>query len=285
MTRLKESALLCGYKKSLVAILSEPYLGCKSVGVILINAGSTHRIGPNRIYVRVARYLATKGFIVCRPDLSNNGDSPSRGDGLSLRQYAPIEIKSIMEELKVTKKIKHFVLIGICTGADIAFETACIERDIKGVVLINGAFVDPNIFPTVCKIANKRIRKRYYMKHLFSLSSWMKLMTMKSVFWRLIWNKAFIFNEKKHEIKADIGQAFPIDRWKKLSGLGTNVFLVFSEGSECWDIFKMIHKKNLKNILIEKMSFIFIRDVDHSFTLLSSQNFLIKKISDWLEKL
>ena len=43
--------------------------------VVLLNAGIIHRIGPNRLYVQLARRLASRGHAVLRFDLAGIGDS------------------------------------------------------------------------------------------------------------------------------------------------------------------------------------------------------------------
>ena len=42
-----------------------------------MNAGSIHRVGPNRSFVRMARRFADLGYPVLRMDLSGIGDSPA----------------------------------------------------------------------------------------------------------------------------------------------------------------------------------------------------------------
>ena len=67
---MKEYAVLLGKDRSLVGILTEN--GDTDIseqkdltGVLLLNAGLIHHIGPNRIYVKMARMLASMGFVVC----------------------------------------------------------------------------------------------------------------------------------------------------------------------------------------------------------------------------
>jgi alpha/beta superfamily hydrolase len=49
-------------------------------GVVLLNPGIVHRVGPGRIYVKIARALAEQGFTVLRFDFSGIGDSSVRLD-------------------------------------------------------------------------------------------------------------------------------------------------------------------------------------------------------------
>ena len=43
--------------------------------IVLLNAGSAHHIGPNRMHVEFSRRMAGEGSRVCRADLRGLGDS------------------------------------------------------------------------------------------------------------------------------------------------------------------------------------------------------------------
>ena len=47
-------------------------------GVILLNSGGDHHIGPRRLYVSLARDWAKRGYTVLRMDLAGLGDSETR---------------------------------------------------------------------------------------------------------------------------------------------------------------------------------------------------------------
>ena len=58
---MKEEAVLFGSRESLAGVITEPSAagwGKALPGFVFLNAGMTHRIGPNRLYVRLARDLA-----------------------------------------------------------------------------------------------------------------------------------------------------------------------------------------------------------------------------------
>ena len=72
---MKERATLIGDGKSLVAITTEPPREAAvddPTGIVLVSAGLVHRVGPNRLYVRLARRLAATGCPVLRFDLSGS---------------------------------------------------------------------------------------------------------------------------------------------------------------------------------------------------------------------
>jgi len=66
---MTEQAIFFGVRQSLTGIVTEPVVigGARvTKAVILLNAGIVHRVGPGRIYVRIARELAAMGFVVLR---------------------------------------------------------------------------------------------------------------------------------------------------------------------------------------------------------------------------
>lgn len=76
---MREETCVFGSANPLVGIITHPEIDVGLPTVILLNAGLIHRIGPNRVYVRLARHLAGLGFQVLRFDLSGIGDSPKNG--------------------------------------------------------------------------------------------------------------------------------------------------------------------------------------------------------------
>src|SRR3546814_8462909 len=61
------------------------------VTLVLLNAGLTHRVGPFRGYVGIARYLAPRGGDVFRLDLPLLGEGPSPGTSRRVTVAAPCD--------------------------------------------------------------------------------------------------------------------------------------------------------------------------------------------------
>jgi alpha/beta superfamily hydrolase len=79
---MKETAIRFGKFDTLIGVITEPDTPAQDNRpiIILSNAGLIHRIGPNRIYVKLARLLAEDGYCVLRFDLSGVGDSLPSAD-------------------------------------------------------------------------------------------------------------------------------------------------------------------------------------------------------------
>lgn len=138
---LRERAVLFGATRSLVGILTEPPRNAETrgkPGVLLLNSGLLHRVGPHRLYVEIARALATQGFPVLRFDFSGIGDSAPRLDALSGEESTAEETREAMAVLTAARGVHRFVLMGLCSGADNAFQIARRDDRVVGAVMIDG---------------------------------------------------------------------------------------------------------------------------------------------------
>ncbi len=136
---MRERAVRFGKSTSLIGVLTDPSQGSEraSVGVIFLNSGILHHVGACRLHVRLARRLAERGFTSVRFDLSGIGDSEARKDSLSVEQSAQLEVQEAMDHLAATKQVKEFVLIGLCSGADMAFLVSQIDERVVGLVQLD----------------------------------------------------------------------------------------------------------------------------------------------------
>ena len=110
--------------------------------VVLCNAGSVHRVGPNRLYVQLARELAARGYSCLRFDLEGIGDSVLRAPGRENHPYPPHAVRDTRNALQFMRwevGATHFVLAGLCSGAHTAFHSALQLPDepIDELLLVN----------------------------------------------------------------------------------------------------------------------------------------------------
>jgi alpha-beta hydrolase superfamily lysophospholipase len=159
----------------------EPRAGAPAV--VLLNAGCVPRFGPHRQYVPLARRWAELGFPVLRLDLSGIGDSPA-GRGPENITYPPERLEDVAEALRWLGKetgASRFVLMGLCSGADVAFEAGLADRRVAGLVLMN-----PRTF---CVHDLGRVESfkgaRWYQEAAARKESWLKLLRGQVNLWRV----------------------------------------------------------------------------------------------------
>ena len=163
----REKAVRIGKANPLLGILTEPPAGVTASGhgVVMLNAGLLHRVGPSRLHVQLARQFASSGCQSVRFDFSGIGDSEARRDGLAFEQSAVLEVQEAMDFL-AAKGATRFTLIGLCSGADAAFLTAVADPRVHALVQL-----DPWIYGTWKFPAFRLLRK------LQNRRSWMNLLS------------------------------------------------------------------------------------------------------------
>ncbi|MGB6354700.1 MAG: alpha/beta fold hydrolase, partial [Steroidobacteraceae bacterium] len=118
---ITERAVSIDSRVPVFGILAEPRFGeARRRAVILVNAGSTYHIGPNRVHVSLARHWAKCGYLVLRIDLSGLGDSSRRPEALDNDVYPPDaldDIRAAIEFVRTRYGMDDITLCGFCSGA------------------------------------------------------------------------------------------------------------------------------------------------------------------------
>lgn len=145
---VRESCLLAGPGASLVGVLAEPAGGptgrAGQTGVVLLNVGGNYRVGPHRVYVHAARAMAAAGYRVLRLDLAGIGDSPPAPGKPWASLYDRDSVQDVRAALDALalRGCREFVLMGICSGSYVAFQSALADPRVDGVVLMNSRLLE-----------------------------------------------------------------------------------------------------------------------------------------------
>ena len=137
---LREEPLQFGAGGRLFGILTSPAMSPSNAQelpvFVFLNAGSLHRVGPYRLYVRLARALSRMGFSSLRVDLAGTGDSLPR-PGLTNQQSVAADFEEILAVLESRLGRLPLVLAGLCSGADDAIRLTLKEPRVVGMVLLD----------------------------------------------------------------------------------------------------------------------------------------------------
>lgn len=134
---MKEAVHLFGDDRSLFGIVTHPAIPRDPrTGVIILNAGQVHHVGPNRVHVDVARHLAEAGFTVARIDQSGKGESPPRR-GMARHACLLQDFDDVAEHM-ATLGVDRYVIFGLCSGADDALIIADQRDRVVGLTLLDG---------------------------------------------------------------------------------------------------------------------------------------------------
>jgi pimeloyl-ACP methyl ester carboxylesterase len=134
---MRESVHTFGRAVRLVGISTEAVAPRRRAAAVLVNSGSVHRIGANRISVVLARRLAGEGFDSLRFDMSGLGDSSAREDGLSWERSSPLEIREAVDLVCERDPDRPVLLYGNCGGAAKSLWAAAGDERVDGVILTN----------------------------------------------------------------------------------------------------------------------------------------------------
>src|SRR5262249_10970470 len=110
--------------------------------IIISNAGSTHHVGPGRLYVQLARTLSRAGLSSFRLDQPGLGDSvlqDSACENNPYPSYTSDVIASVIDALALQRGATTSVVLVLSCGATPVFPAALVLADlpIHGAVLIN----------------------------------------------------------------------------------------------------------------------------------------------------
>jgi alpha-beta hydrolase superfamily lysophospholipase len=110
--------------------------------LVLLNAGSVRRVGPNRMWVELARRWAARGVPSVRLDLAGIGeaDGPESMDGVVAAYFEPVfvpQVRAVLDELEAGAPGTRFGALGLCSGAYWAVQAAAADRRIPHIYLLN----------------------------------------------------------------------------------------------------------------------------------------------------
>ena len=309
---MKEKVLLFKKSRSLVGILTDPPetesssklshpgrdLPNDRPAIVFLNSGLLHRVGPGRLYVKMARELASNGFAVLRFDFSGIGDSKASDNNIPFNERAVSETQEAMDHLGATRGIDRFILSGICSGADIAVKAACSDQRIVGIAPINAPFHFLSDNEALKSYVESRYKARCYWNiNLRRPNFLLKLITGKANYSGIL--KALDFSLKslfsRMKKMPSTGESSTIDlgpeveQFKKelsqLSERNVAQNFIYSEADQGLDYLQVILGNEPRELGKNgKLTIELIANADHIFTPLWTQEYLIKILHNWVQE-
>lgn len=147
--------------------------------IVIMNAGSIHRVGPNRSFVRMARRWAGLGYPVLRMDLSGIGDSPTPDgcvENIPYPRDAILDAQAAMGALEERGIARRFILTGLCSGADIAFRTAVVDPRVVAAWMINPQAFYFESSDALKAFMDAELQAAYYQSAAWDPDRWKRLL-------------------------------------------------------------------------------------------------------------
>ena len=281
-----EEAVVFGTSSRLVGIVTCPAPETRrETAVILFNAGLVHRVGPNRLYVRLARRLSDLGYTVLRFDHSGIGDSLPREDHADFQQSAVPEAADAMDWLAAHKQCPRFVLIGLCSGTLTAFRTAQADPRVTSLILLTALLQDPSSVPeeAVAEASNRRIARSYLTERAVR-SGWRKLLTGRfepQRVWRVV-RRVF---RSRGARAVEPGVADVLSQLQALLTRGVSLLFIYAEPTTLLEYFRMTIGPRLGRLRrhgIVELSI--LKRADHTFTELHNQDRVLDLVTAWMAR-
>jgi alpha-beta hydrolase superfamily lysophospholipase len=295
MDGVRESAVGLDADHSLFGILCEPPERRGDTAILMLNVGGNHHIGPHRMYVKAARALAAAGYSSLRFDLAGIGDSHMQPgtsvDGTYFRHSMPSVSAAI--DLLAHRGCKRFYLLGICSGAYVAFQSAQLDARVAGQILMNPRFLEWEATPRDSWQASMR-------RHYKSIGYYRRALLQSHVYQRLLRREvdvagvahrvatmliARVSRAVSALLRRDGGDGGVLPGFCRLSARGCDTLMIMSAQDDALDYveFHLGHRgarlngdSNFRMVLMEHS--------DHTFSTHASQRMVIDIVQDHLDR-
>ena len=277
----RESLVQLGAEGHLVSTLVQPTGPSAAVGVLFVNAGVIHRIGPHRIHVKIGRVLAQDGVPSLRLDLTGLGDSGRAGGTDGMLAQVRRDIRAALDLLAERTGLSRFVIIGICSGAEYGYQYALDDERVAGLVMVDGY-----------SFGNRRTRMLRYLLRLRTLT-WPVL--KNAVLGRLARLRA---GGGQPETPVDYG--LPV---LTVTDFGQGLAERARRGCPCYLVFtgsvlqRYNHASQFDDVMraaplsaedrsaiARDVQSVFLPDIDHTMTTLHGQRVYTRHVRQWLAK-
>jgi pimeloyl-ACP methyl ester carboxylesterase len=257
---------MLGTDQELFGIRTLPEGPPSATGVVILNAGLLHHVGPFRLHVDLAEQLAQTGFAVTRLDQSGKGESPRRA-GLGRSESMLVDYDDALADLR-QHGVEQAVLVGLCSGADDASYISTQRDSVAGIVSLDG-FAEKNL---------AFYRKKYAPK-LLSPAAWLKFLLKK------------LGLRSGKNAKVDLLDGLDIRDWPEAAeilgryvdflGRGGKLLQIYTDGQNYYNHAGQFTENLPSDCELSNLHEVFFDDADHTYTLTAHRRRLVELISDW----
>jgi len=250
--------------------------------ITLVNSGSVYHVGPNRIYVELARSLANQGFDVIRFDMSNLGDSVIGEQPEENRPYpsrAMDDIAEIILKLRKEHGYSNVVMSGLCSGAYHTLHSSlCHQEDPNWLesILINPLTFYRDNLGSDSKKTTYHVERytHYYASSLKDITKWKKLFSGQSNLGHIL---SFAFQKLFKSIKKGFQEVGRFVGLVELSQLSQDLVTLADNDKQItfflatkdpgYEIIMSAAKKTVEKLKKkDQLAIHFVKDADHTFS-------------------
>jgi predicted ATP-grasp superfamily ATP-dependent carboligase/dienelactone hydrolase len=275
----------------LSAPAAAPGAALSASAVLLLNAGAVHHVGPNRLYVALARHLARLGHTVLRMDIAGIGDSPPRpgeAENLVYSHTALQDVRDGIDFLRRERGASDVRVVGLCSGAYYAFKGAVARLPLDGAVIVNPLTFfwkdGMSLAYPQHRIAADIMR---YRTNALSLASWRKLVSgrvdLRQLSQVLGQRLSSALASPLRAVARALGRPYPDDlptELRQAAGAGIGMQFVFSDGDPGSGLLRQGGGRSVPRMLARReLTIDVIPAADHTFTDLRTRAALIEMLT------
>lgn len=295
---VQESVLRSGPDGGLFGVLCEPAAGPATdrrgqTGIVLLNVGGNHHVGPHRVYVRMARTLATAGHPVLRLDIGGVGDSPPPPGQPGGRLYERTSVQDVRAAIDslARRGCREIVLMGVCSGSYLSFQTALADDRVNGIVLMNARLLEwtPGQAGDSWQNSMQQYAKStdYYRRALFRPEVWQKFLRGQ-VNVGLITRRFLALAGARLRRALTLGSDREESVLAKMQGLcarGTDVLMLVSDADDGRDYVEFHFGPAGRRMRAHpNFRMAYVPDADHTFSLPGNQEHVLPQLLRHLEQ-
>jgi pimeloyl-ACP methyl ester carboxylesterase len=135
----REERILFGVDDRLAGVLCRPVAQKPIATVLFLNTGGNPHLGWGRMSVEHARALAARGIASLRMDIAGLGDAVWLDGSPRVALYRSESIADLVEAVDFleTRGLSNFTVVGHCSGAWLALNSALADSRIRRLFLVN----------------------------------------------------------------------------------------------------------------------------------------------------
>lgn len=268
MTSHQEEPLLFGPQGKLLGVMTRP-AERGDIACLMFNFGVTHRVGPRRIQVKLARRLAQHGVASLRFDLSGLGDSQTPETAQSFEEQALGDLRQAMNQIESRLGIRRVIVVGLCSGAVHGFQAALADPRVVGLLAFDGYS-----FTSRGAKLERRVR-RFLRFPVAQTRHWIARL--------LGTDRPPDGDLLRTGVRAKILTADDFRRdTEALVARGVAVYLVYSATLQSRDRNKDQLQALRGCAVLDQVRYEFMAHLDHSFTEIAGQEFFLDAVCHWV---
>ncbi|MCL6285129.1 alpha/beta fold hydrolase [Ruegeria sp. 2012CJ41-6] len=279
-----ERVVRFGGDRALCGIVTRPADNSNRPAIIIFNTGIIHRVGHHRMYTKLSRRLAERGYSVVRFDFAGIGDSPAQRDDRSPLEENCSGIREVIDWTEANLKCDRVVLVGLCSGADHSVVYSGDDARVSGVVLMDPSIPRTRWFHVLDKF--RRLKQPVV---------WTNFLIGKGRFWKRVRHKVAKGDAPPPPVREQFSRqdmetpetvSYLQSAYQKMVNNGISILAIFSGGHSYQHNYRRQILDALPDVNFgDRLELHYFSDCDHTFTYEADRRRLFRMLNNWLDNL